>query len=207
MGDFTEFLDEARSTTLHSFDMDDTLVTHRKGSVRVGVRDHSGKLVRSLSTQQFNKYKLKPGEKHDFGSFTSAKAFGKSSKPIPSMIHKLRSMQKRGHKTEILTARSDLDDKEEFAHHLKKHGVDISKVHVRRAGNVEGTSTGDRKRRVLSGLIRKHGYREVHLYDDDEGNHREFAKLKHEHPHVRLYSHIVHHNEHTGHTTVRTVRH
>ena len=204
---FTEFLEESKRTTLHAFDADETLVSHRPRHLRIHVRDHAGKLLRSLTNQQFNKYKLKPGEKFDFKHFTSAKKFEASAKPIPHMINRLKRLHASGHKVEILTARSDLDDKNRFARTLNKFGINIDKVHVRRAGNVEGSSTGDRKRRVLSDLIKKHGYREVHLYDDDEGNHQHFAKLKQDHPGIRLYSHIVKHNEHTGETSVRTVRH
>lgn len=204
---FIEYLEEARSTTLHSFDMDETLFSHDPKKLRVHVRDHTGKLVRSLTNQQFNKYKLKPNENFDFKSFKSARVFNQSAKPIHKMIDRLNKLHHNGHKVEILTARSDLDDKQSFSRKLKKSGIDINKIHVRRAGNTEGTSTGDRKRRVLSGLIRQHGYREVHLYDDDLGNHAHFAKLKQDHPAVRLFSHVVHHNEHTGQTTVRTIRH
>lgn len=204
---FREFLEESRTNTLHAFDMDETLFAHNPKKLKIHVKDEHGKTVKSLTNQEFNKHKLQPGHHYDFGDFKKASTFGKSAKPIHKMINKARSLQQRGHKVEILTARSDLDDKEKFAHHLNKHGIDIGKIHVRRAGNIEGTSTGDRKRKVLSGLIRKHGYKEVHLYDDDAGNHRHFAKLKDDHPHVKLVSHIVHHNDKTGETKVQTMRH
>ena len=204
---FREFLEEAKANTLHAFDMDETLFAHDPKKLKIHVRDHTGKKVKSLTNQEFNKHKLQHGHHYDFSEFRSAKTFGRSAKPIHKMINRAKSLQKRGHKVEILTARSDLDDKEKFGHHLKKHGIDPGKIHIRRAGNIEGSSTGDRKRRVLSGLIKKHNYKEVHLYDDDHGNHKHFAKLKAEHHHVRFISHIVHHNEHTGETKVQTVRH
>ena len=200
-------MDLAESNALHAYDLDDTLFSHRPRAVKVYVRDHAGKKVASLATHEFNKHKLKPGQSYDFSEFRSSKAFGRSARPIKPMIAHLRNMQKRGQKTEILTARSDMDDRDEFGRKLAKHGIDISKTHVRRSGNIQGTSTGDRKRKVLSDLIYKHGYKEVHLYDDDLGNHAHFSKLKDEHPGVKLYSHVVQHNDHTGKTKLTTIKH
>jgi len=207
MKNFKEYLEEGRSTTAHLFDMDETLVSHDSRHLKIHIRDNQGKLIRSLTNQEFNKYKLKPGEHYDFKDFKSAKVFGRSAHPIHKMINKMNSLKRRGFRTEIVTARSDIDNKEAMRKHLMKHGIDINTTHLRRAGNVEGTSTGDRKRRVISSLITRHKLREVHLYDDDIGNHRHFAKLKHEHPGVRLVSHIVSHNEKTGQTSIKTVRH
>lgn len=204
---FSNFLTEGIKHKLFAFDMDETLFAHDPKKLKIHVRDQHGKKVKSLTNQEFNKHKLQSGHHYDFSEFRSAKTFGRSAHPIHKMIHKASSLQKRGHKVEILTARADLDDKHAFAHHLKKHGIDAGKIHVRRAGNIEGSSTGDRKRRVLADQIRKHNYKEVHLYDDDEGNHHHFSKLKHEFPHVRLVSHIVKHNDKTGETKIHTVRH
>lgn len=204
---YLQYLEESKATTLHSFDMDETLFSHHHNKLRVHVRDNDGKLIKSLTNQQFNKYKLQSGEKFDFKNFTSSRVFNQTAKPIHKMINHLKKLHHDGHKVEILTARGDLDDKQSFSKRLMKDGIDISKVHVRRAGNIEGTSTGDRKRKVLSDLIKQHSYKEVHLYDDDIANHNHFAKLRDDHPNVRLYSHVVHHNENTGQTTMKTIRH
>jgi len=201
------YFEESVQKTAHFFDVDETLFAHDPKKLRIHVRDSNGNIVKSLSNQQFNKNKLNPGERYDFKDFKSSKKFASTAKPIPKMINLLNRLKNSGHNTSILTARSDLDDKQKFAHTMKKYGIDISKTHVYRAGNVEGTSTGDRKRKVLSDLIKKHGYNEIHLYDDDLGNHEHFAKLKEDHPGVRLYSHIVTHNDHTGQTTIKTIRH
>lgn len=207
MKSYKEFITEGIRNKAFFFDMDETLIAHDPRILKVHVRDNSGKIKRSLTNQEFNKYKLKPGEHFDFKNFRSAKVLGKSGRPIKSMVNKLNSLKKRGYRTEIVTARADLDDKQAVRKHLKHYGIDIDTTHLRRAGNVEGTSTGDRKRRVISALINRDKLKEVHLYDDDLGNHSHFAKLKQEHPGVRLYSHIVQHNEHTGKTSIRTIRH
>lgn len=207
MKTFTEFLSEGMNKKLFCFDMDETLVAHDPKHLKVHVRDNQGKLIRSLTNQEFNKYKLKPGEHFDFKDFRSSKVLAKSAHPITPMIRRLNNLKRRGFKTEIVTARSDLDDKQAVRKHLKKFGIDIKTTHMRRAGNVEGTSTGDRKRKVISDQIKKHRYKEVHLYDDDIGNHKHFAKLKQDHPGVRLVSHVVRHNERTGRTNTITIRH
>jgi hypothetical protein len=207
MKSFTDFLTEGRSNVLHAFDMDETLVAHDPKHLKVHIRDARGKLLKSLTNQEFNKYKLKPGEHYDFKDFRSANVLAKSAHPIQPMINRLNRLKRRGFKTEIVTARSDLDDKQKVRKILKKFGVDIKTTHMRRAGNIEGTSTGDRKRKVISDLIKKHRYKEVHLYDDDIGNHTHFAKLKQDHPGVRLVSHIVRHNERTKRTNTVTIRH
>lgn len=207
MKSFTEFLEEGLNKKLFAFDMDETLLAHDPKHLKVHIRNSEGKLLRSLTNQEFNKYKLKPGEHYDFKDLRSAKLLGLSAHPIQPMINKMNQLKKRGFKTEIVTARADLDDKQMVKKHLNKFGIDIRTTHMRRAGNVEGTSTGDRKRRVISDQIKKHKYNEVHLYDDDLGNHKHFAKLKQDHPGVKLVSHIVRHNERTGRTNTVTVRH
>lgn len=207
MHSYKEYLEEGIRTTAHLFDMDETLLAHDKKHLRIHVKDAAGNRIKSLTNQEFNKYKLAPGHSYDFSEFKSAKTLGRSAHPIRKMINRLNDLKRRGFRTEIVTARSDLDDKHAVRKHLMKHGINIDTTHLRRAGNVEGTSTGDRKRRVISDLIKKYGLKEVHLYDDDAGNHEHFAKLKQDHPGVRLISHIVHHDEKTGRTTVKTVRH
>lgn len=207
MKSFKEFLEEGLSKKLFAFDMDETLLAHDPKHLKVHVRDNQGKLLKSLTNQEFNKYKLKPGEHFDFKDFRSAKILGQSAHPIKPMINRLNQLKRRGFKTEIVTARADLDDKHKVKKHLKRFGIDIKTTHLRRAGNIEGSSTGDRKRKVISDQIKKHKYNEVHLYDDDLGNHKHFAKLKQDHPGVKLVSHIVRHNERTGRTNTVTIKH
>lgn len=204
---FSNFLAEGLNRKLTIFDMDETLLAHDPKHLKVHVRDNQGKLLKSLTNQEFNKYKLKPGEHFDFKDFRSAKVLGQSAHPIKPMINRLNQLKRRGFKTEIVTARADLDDKHKVKKHLKRFGIDIKTTHLRRAGNIEGTSTGDRKRKVISDQIKKHKYNEVHLYDDDLGNHKHFAKLKQDHPGVKLVSHIVRHNERTGRTNTVTIKH
>ena len=74
--------------------------------------------VKSLTNQEFNKYKLKSGEKFDFGEFRSAEVFYKTSTPIGKMIGKvkaiLRNATKRGSRVIIVTARPNFDNRDLF---------------------------------------------------------------------------------------------
>jgi len=205
MINFKNFLFEERkdpdSTTLHAFDMDETLMAHDHNKLRVHVLDPNGNRVRTLSNQEFNTHQLPPGHSYDFSEFRSSDVFGQSASPIRKMIAKLKAIHKNNKNVEILTARGDMDDKDKFAHHMKKYGIDINQVHVRRAGNLPG-KPADTKAAVMSDLIAKNGYRKVHLYDDSADNLNAFLKLKRQHPDVEFHAHHVQHNPETGEVTV-----
>lgn len=188
MKSFAEYITEK---SIHYFDWDDTL-SHPSDKVRVHVKDSSGKVVHSLKTHEFNHHKLEPGHHYDFADFKSTKKF--SVRPIKKMVNKLKAIHKNGGKAEILTARSDFDDKHKFASKVKSgSGIDIHKVHVRRAGNLGGPPH-EAKAKIISAAIEKHGYEKVHLYDDSKANINSMLELKKKHPNVSFHGHHVEHN-------------
>jgi hypothetical protein len=199
---FSNFLseeDNARKTK-HYFDIDETLFAHDHSKLRVHVKDPSGNRVRTLTNQEFNSYQLPEGHNYDFSEFRSSDVFGQSASPIRSMIAKMKAIKKNGGNVEMLTARGDLDDKNKFAGHMKKYGIDItpgSGIHVRRAGNVSG-KPADTKAAHVSGAIQKEGLSEVHLYDDSIDNINGLLKLKSKHPDVTFHGHHVQHEPETG---------
>jgi hypothetical protein len=197
----TEERKDPDSTTLHSFDMDETLMAHDHNKLRVHVVDPNGKKVRTLSNQEFNTHQLPPGHNYDFSEFRSSDVFGQSASPIRKMIAKLKAIHKNNKNVEILTARGDMDDKDKFAHHMQKYGIDIDKIHVRRAGNMPG-KPADTKAAVMSNLINQNGYKKVHLYDDSVDNLNAFLKLKRQHPEVEFNAHHVRHDPETGEVVV-----
>jgi hypothetical protein len=201
---YCNFLEEQKRNILHVFDMDETLFHYPdpKTEAKIHVVNSAGKRVKSLTNVQFNNHKLEPNHKYDFSEFKSTDTFIKSAHPINKMIHRLKNIHRRNPHVEILTARSDMDDKHKFGHHLKKHGIDINKVHVRRAGNLDKGTPAERKKNIVSNLIHKHGYHEVHLYDDSKDNLTHFLSLKHHHPNVKLVAHHVEHDKTTGDTQV-----
>jgi hypothetical protein len=119
------------------------------------------------------------------------------------MIAKMKAIHKNNKNVEILTARGDLDDQPKFAKHMKKFGIDIGEIHVRRAGNLEG-KPADTKASVMSDLINKGKYKKVHLYDDSIDNLDGFLKLKKKHPEVEFNAHHIQHDKETGNVKITT---
>lgn len=189
----------------HYFDIDETLFAHDHNKLRVHVKDSSGRRVRTLTNQEFNTHQLEPGHSYDFSEFRSSDLFGQSATPIRGMIAKLKAMKKNGANVEMLTARSDLDNKDKFAQIMGKYGIDItpgSGVHVRRAGNTPG-KPADTKAAHIAGAIQKEGLREVHLYDDSIDNIKGMLGLQRKFPSVSFHGYHVQHDPETGRVNIK----
>ena len=180
----TDFIKDKPSGVLTIFDIDDTLF-HTTAKIKV-VKD--GKVVRTLTNQQFNDYDLEDGEEYDFGEFRNAEKFRQESEPIGPMLDELKTIldHTRG-RVIMLTARSDFDDKDTFLQTFKDHGIDMSKIHVHRAGNLPGNEAPAHKKAVW---VRKYlntgDYNRVSLYDDSMTNLRVFKELEDEYPDVEF---------------------
>jgi len=183
----TEILKEYQDdlSKLVIFDIDDTLV-HTQTRVHV-IKDD--KVIRSLSSHEFTHYKLKDGEHFDFGDFTSAKEFFDNAKPIIPMMNQLKRDIATGNKVVMVTARSDFDDKELFLDTFRKYGVDMSKVHVYRAGNITDKIKVDEKKKIIiRKLLDQGNYRKAIMYDDSIPNLDSFVTLKKEYPDTKFYA-------------------
>lgn len=204
--EFQEFIYEEKkdpkSDTLHSFDIDETLFSHDHHKLRVHVNDSKGNRVQSLTNQEFNTHRLPEGHSYDFSEFRSSDVFAQSARPIRKMISKMKAIHKNNKNVECLTARADMDDKDKFAHIMQKYGIDIGKIHVRRAGNLGKKSPAENKKEVMDGLIKENKYKKVHLYDDNLENLEAFLSLKKKYPDVEFNAHHVQHNHETGETRV-----
>jgi len=187
---FKQFIEEEKRGTLHVVDIDDTLF---HTTARVRVRNAKNKIIRYLSTSEYNNYKLKPGQKYDFKEFKNAKKFRNESKPITPMINKMKKMHKNPNSKVIInTARSDFDNKHEFLNTFRDQGVDIDKIHVHRTGNDKSDKpVGEKKNDVVRNYLNKGDYRHVTMYDDDKNNLKSFLGLKKEYPHVQFNAHHV----------------
>ena len=156
MKSFLQYLEEAADRGLTIFDIDDTLF-HTKAKVYV---KKDGKVVQTLSNQEFNTYKLKTGEEFDFGEFRSAKLFQQTSTPIGKMIKRAKAIIKkaipRGSKVIMATARADFDDRDTFLDTFKSHGIDVDKIYIERAGNLELGSSAKNKRYIFHKYLRLH---------------------------------------------------
>ena len=175
---------EIQPRKLVIFDIDDTLV-HTQTKVHV-VRD--GQVTQSLNSHDFTHYKLQPGETFDFGDFRNAHDFFHNSKPIIPMMKQLKSDIATGNKVVMVTARADFDDKELFLDTFRKYGIDMSKVHVYRAGNLTGGSTEDRKKKIIGNLLSSDSFSKAIMYDDAVPNLDSFVSLKNEFPDTRFYA-------------------
>lgn len=185
-----ERLNDPHKDNLVIFDIDDTLL-HTTAKIRV-VKD--GKTVRKLSNQEFNNYKLGPGEEFDFGEFENAEKFNRESKPIEPMIRKLKTLLAHSGQSKVimLTARADFDDKDLFLKTFKDLGIDMSRVHVHRAGNLPGSDIPAEKKAVWVRRYLDTGkYDHVRLYDDSLTNLRVFKALKSEYPGVDFRAYYV----------------
>lgn len=191
----SDFIKSKPNRTLTIFDIDDTLF-HTTAKIKV-VKD--GKVVRTLTNQEFNNYKLQPDEEFDFGEFQNAEKFNKESEPIGPMLDELKTIldHTRG-RVIMLTARSDFDDKDTFLKTFKDHGIDMNRIHVHRAGNLPGDAIPAEKKAVW---VRKYlntgDYDQVSLYDDSMSNLKVFKALKKEFPNVKFDAYYV-----TGHGEV-----
>jgi hypothetical protein len=184
-----DFVKKRPTRTLTIFDIDDTLF-HTTAKIKV-VKD--GKVVRSLTNQEFNTYELQPGEEFDFGEFRDAKKFAQESEPIEHMMDELKTILDHTQGTVImLTARADFDDKNTFLKTFTDHGIDMNRIHVHRAGNIPGDAIPAEKKAVWVRKYLETGkYNQVSLYDDSMSNLRVFKSLKKEFPDVDFDAYYI----------------
>ena len=179
---------EIQPKKLVIFDIDDTLVkTDTKVDVVKG-----GKVVKQLNSHDFTHYKLQPGEEFDFGRFRDAKEFFTKAKPILPMIGKLKHDIATGNKVIMVTARSDFNDRDLFLDTFERFGIDMSKVHVYRAGNIKDRlPTEVKKKVIIRKVLDNNDYNKAIMYDDALPNLDLFLSLKDEHPGVKFYAWYV----------------
>lgn len=181
-------------SSLTIWDIDDTLFTT---DTKVHVM-RSGKRIKSLTPAEFNVYKLRAGESLDFSDFRSAKVFADTARPINSVFKTAKALLTRlgtnpNKKTVIVTARSDLDNKQLFLDTFKKYGFDIDKVHVHRAGNLGANPSAENKKVVIRNLLNKGSYSIVRLFDDAADNLDKFLELQKEFPAAKFEAFFVDH--------------
>ena len=183
-----EFAQPKKSLVI--FDIDDTLL-HTTAKIKV-VRN--GVPVRELTNQEFNNYELGPGEEFDFGEFRDAEKFNRESQPIQPMINKLKTILNHSANSDVimLTARADFDNRDLFLKTFTDLGIDMSRVHVHRAGNLPGDEIPAEKKAVF---VRKYAetgkYDHIRLYDDSRSNLSVFKELQNEYPGIDFRAYFV----------------
>ena len=187
MKTFKEYLEEDfKDGGLTIFDIDDTLF-HTTAKIAV-IKD--GKKIKDLTNQEFNTYQLKDGESFDFSQFRDAVKFNTESKPIKKMLDKAKAISRNAARTPlskviIVTARSNFDNKEIFLDTFRKHGFDMTKVRVERAGNISDVhDVAFKKVIIIRNYLRTKQFSRVRLFDDSMANLKAFLKLRSEFPNV-----------------------
>jgi len=206
MKKFSEYLKEDQEYQdggLSIFDIDDTLF---HTTAQIGVIK-AGKKVKSLTNQQFNTYKLGDGESFDYTEFADAAKFNAESKQIVKMLDKAKAILKNtlhtpNSKVIIVTARNDFDNKEIFLNTFRKHGFDIDKVRVERAGKINDVSdVAFKKVIIIRNYINTKRFKRVRLFDDSMSNLKAFLKLQTEYPMVKFEAYFANHDG-----TIKTVK-
>lgn len=182
----------APDAALTIWDIDDTLF---RTAAKVIVKDQNGG-IKELTSHEFNSYKLQPGESFDFKQFDDAELFQTTSSPIDqiwkSALKTLEQIGKRpGSRMVIITARRDLDDKHKFIDTFRQHGMDMSKVHVFRAGNLPAGSSAEKKQAIIRDLLELGNYSETRMFDDHQDNLAAFLELKKEFPHITFKAYPI----------------
>ena len=164
-------------------DIDETLFFTK---AKILVKDKtSNKVVKELTNQDFNTYKLADNEYFDFIQFKSADLFVQTSEPNKGMINTILELQKNPeNEIVLLTARQDFDNKEKLLKFFKDFGINVghyknNEIHIVRVGNMSSSIPVSIKKRItIEKIMHKTGYHQIEFYDDNNENLEEFLKLK-----------------------------
>jgi len=170
-------------------DIDETLFFTK---ANILVKDKEDNILKKLTNSEYNTYELQDGEHFDFSEFVSTELFVQTSVPNKPMIDILKELFENTKTTQsevyLLTARQDFDDKDKFLEFLVKHGIeaghkDDQKVHVIRAGNIQGLDNASKKYHIIKEMLEGNDFFEtVRLYDDSANNLEAFNDLKLDYP-------------------------
>ena len=181
METFQTFSEARGGQGLTIFDIDKTLF---HSDTKINVKKDGEIVKRCVSSL----YKLKRGEKFDYGEFKDAKRFAKTATPVGRMLGKakaiIKNATKAGSKVIFVTARADLDDKKVFINTFKAHGLDMSKVYVERAGNLGVIDAAKNKKTVLRKYLDSGKYARVRMFDDALPNLKALLSLKDDYPEI-----------------------
>lgn len=157
------------------FDMDDTIL---KSASTIDVYKN-GKLIRQLSTSEFNDYKLKPGEEFDFSQFNSVEGL-LSAELLPYWDTLVREYNKGTH-IAIVTARSDKYAVQEF---LTKNHINIKEPLIIAVNDIHSYyqgNTAERKKQAIEEIVAV-GYKTLIFFDDNDDNLKFAKQLEDEYP-------------------------
>lgn len=199
------------------FDVDHTLFVPKNMKVRVVKRN--GESFSFAKQEDFDKYKLKPGERYDWSDYRSGELFEKNAEPIPRVVNLLKQIIETNKKVlegklpekdiwhvAILTARASLKGKKDFIKAFENQQIPISPnksfqfderyCHIYRAGDppYRNVPSPIAKREIIENKIKRapefgKDYTSVRMYDDSRANLKEFLEIKI--PGIRLEAMLV----------------
>lgn len=150
------------------FDVDDTLI---HTTAKIGILKH-GKLIKKINNDEFNEYKLGPGESFDFTEFDDPNILDKEL--FTPYWKTLKREYRKGTHIGILTARGDCDMIFKF---FKSKGIEIKKELVFAVGDPKMNLSGSiaEKKSIIISRLASWGYNTFVFFDDNETNLK-FAK-------------------------------
>lgn len=163
-----------KSDRILLFDVDDTLI---HTTAQIGVIKH-GKPIKKITNNEFNEYKLKPGESFDFSEFDDPHIL--NNETFTPYWKTLKREYEKGTHIGIITARGDCDMIFQF---FKNKGLEIKRDLVYAVGDPKmglSGSVAEKKSVVISRLVEK-GYKTLVFFDDNETNLKFAKSLENKH--------------------------
>lgn len=167
-------------------DIDETILrTHARVAIK-----KDGKVIKRLRNFEYLQYKPEEGEEVDFSEYSDAKLFHRTSEPIETTIKRMQKMMHgikksdSGSKMVIVSARANLNDKEEFLQTFRDFGIPIDDIYIERVGEAgaAGVNIPEKKKNVMFKYLLSGNYRRARLIDDSKANCRAFLELENELP-------------------------
>lgn len=180
--------EEQKEYEVTFFDIDETIF-HTFAMVYVMKK---GKIVKKLTNQEYNEYKLKEGEKFDYREFRDAETFERTSKIIRPILAKLKAMHKnykrQGSTISLLTARGTFPDMATFKDKFRRYGIDIDDIDINFAGDISETagSVAKAKKQIVMRYLEHGEYKTARLIDDNMENLKAFLSLADDMPEIKF---------------------
>lgn len=159
-----------KSSKLLIFDLDDTLI-HTTANINVV---KNGKVVKTLTNNEYNTYELKPGESFDYSEFSDPDIL--KNEKFTRYWNTLKREYNRGTHISIITARPDATMIREF---FLRNNIDIKQELVFAVGSPDFMykgSVAQKKAKVIK-LLSRLGYDTMIFFDDNEANLRAAKEL------------------------------
>jgi len=175
---------------LSVWDIDDTLF--KSETIRIIILKNN-KVVRELTTSEWNSYSLKSGEVADFSQFRDGKFFFHSAMPLSRNLTVAKAALESPSTMMItLSARAKTNNKKMFLEKFKLYGINmnLSTTHSVFAGGL-GMQTPKAKAFILDTCLASGKFNSVFMYDDHAENLKEFLNLKNKYVKINFNAYIV----------------